>query len=163
MAVGLAGFLAGGGLLLMAAPIVVLPTPTGIQNALGGPVSTLVVGTPSPAMVGLIAGGLVAALGLLSAGLLLGAWSERQAIGIALEAAGDEAMLDPIPDLDGAPGTGRVAVVRLLGLLPVVAVAIVAWQPLYAAAYHELVLPDDLASPLGIRVVRATCRGRSPR
>ena len=43
---------------------------------------------------------------------------------------------------------------RLLGLLPVVAVAIVAWQPLYAAAYHELVLPDDLASPLGIRVVR---------
>ena len=25
---------------------------------------------------------------------------------------------------------------------------------LYAAAYHELVLPDDLASPLGIRVLR---------
>ena len=34
---GLAGFLAGGGLLLMAAPVVVLPTPTGIQNALGRP------------------------------------------------------------------------------------------------------------------------------
>ena len=33
-AIGLAGLLAGGGLLLMAAPIIVLPTPTGIQNAL---------------------------------------------------------------------------------------------------------------------------------
>ena len=105
-------------------------------------------------MVGLIAGGLVAAVGLLAAGLLIGAWSERQAIGVALEAAGDEAMLDPAPDLAGAPGTGSVAAVRLLGLLPVLAVAIVAWQPLYAAAYHQLVLPDDLASPLGIRIVR---------
>ena len=30
---------------------------------------------------------------------------------------------------------------------------IVAWQPLYDAAYHELVLPDDLATPLGLRVL----------
>ena len=66
----------------------------------------------------------------------------------------DEALFDPAPDLAGAPGTWRVALVRLLGLLPVIAVAIVAWQPLYDAAYRELVLPDDLASPLGIRVLR---------
>ena len=43
-ALGLAGFLAGGGLLLVAWPILVLPTPTGLQNALGGPLSTLVFG-----------------------------------------------------------------------------------------------------------------------
>jgi hypothetical protein len=153
-AVGLAGFLAGGGLLLMAAPIVVLPTPTGIQNALGGPVSTLVVGTPSASMIALIAGGTLGALLLAAAGLLAGAWAERSGIGITLDAAEDEALLDPAPDLAGAPGTWRVAVVRLLGLLPLLAVAIVAWQPLYDAAYHELVLPDDLASPLGIRVLR---------
>jgi hypothetical protein len=153
-AVGLAGFLAGGGLLLMAAPIVVLPTPTGIQNALGSPVSTLVVGTPSASMVALIVGGTLGVLALAAAGLVAGAWAERAGMGITLEAAEDEALLDPAPDLDGAPGTWRVAIVRLLGLLPVIAVAIVAWQPLYDAAYHELVLPDDLAAPLGIRVLR---------
>ena len=55
---GLTGFLAGGGLLLLTVPVVVLPTPTGIQNALGAPISTLVVGTPSPTMVLLIGGSL---------------------------------------------------------------------------------------------------------
>jgi hypothetical protein len=153
-AVGLAGLLAGGGLLLLGAPIVVLPTPTGIQNALGAPVSTLVVGTPSASMIALIAGSTLSVFVLAAAGLLAGAWAERAGIGITLEAAHDEALLDPPPDFTGAPGTWRVAGVRLLGLLPVLAIAIVAWQPIYDAAYHELVLPDDLASPLVIRVIR---------
>ena len=81
-----------------------------------------------------------------------GAWAERHLIGLQLEAAGDEGLLDP-PDIDGAPGALRVAVVRAFALLPVVAVFIVAWQPLYDAAYHELVLPDELATPLGLRVL----------
>ncbi len=149
---GLTGFLAGGGLLLVTAPVAVLPTPTGIQNALGGPVSTLVVGTPSPTMVLLIGGSVVAGLGLLIGGLVVGAWAERHLIGLQLEAAGDEGLLVP-PGIDGAPGALRVAVVRAFALLPVVAVFIVAWQPLYDAAYHELVLPDDLTTPLGLRVL----------
>ncbi len=152
-ALGLAGFLAGGGLALMAWPVLVLPTPTGIQNALGGPVSTLVVGTPSPAMLALIGGGLAGGVVLFVAALLAGAWAERNVIAVALEAAGDEGMLAP-PDLRGAPGTRSVAILRLLALLPLVALAVVAWQPLYDAAYHELVLPDDLVTPLGLRVVR---------
>jgi hypothetical protein len=150
---GLAGFLAGGGLLLMAAPVVVLPTPTGVQNALGGPLSTLLVGTPSTAMVFVIAGATGAALVLIVGGLLAGAWAERHLIALQLDAAGDEGLLVP-PTLDGAPGTASVAVVRALALLPVIAVGIVAWQPLYDAAYRELVLPSELATPLGIRVIR---------
>jgi hypothetical protein len=150
---GLVGFLAGGGLLLMTAPIVVLPTPTGIQNALGGPVSTLVVGTPSLAMVLVLGGAAVAGILVLAGGLLVGAWAERHLIALQLEAARDEGLLAP-PSIDGAPGTVPVAIVRLLALLPVVAVGIVAWQPLYDAAYRELVLPDDLATPLGVRVIR---------
>ena len=73
-------------------------------------------------------------------------------IGLQLEVAGDEGLLVP-PDIDGAPGALRVAVVRAFALLPVVAVFIVAWQPLYNAAYRELVLPDELATPLGLRVL----------
>ncbi len=150
--VGLTGFLAGGGLLVLTVPVVVLPTPTGIQNALGAPISTLVVGTPSPAMVLVIGGSLLAGLGLLVGGLVVGAWAERHLIALQLEAAGDEGLLIP-PDIAGAPGALRVAVVRAFALLPVVAVFIVAWQPLYDAAYHELVLPDELATPLGLRVL----------
>ena len=152
-ALGLAGFLAGGGLALMAWPVLVLPSPTGIQNALGGPVSTLMVGTPSTAMLALIWTGIVAGVVLFGAALLAGAWAERNLIAVALEAAGDEGMLAP-RDLRGAPGAGSVAILRLCALLPVLAVAIVAWGPLYDAAYHQLVLPDDLATPLGLRVVR---------
>ena len=93
-AVGLAGFLAGGGLVLVTWPILVLPTPTGLQNALGGPVSSLVFGAPSGALVALIVGGLAGGVVLFGVGLLLGAWAERQGIGIALDAAAEEGIVD---------------------------------------------------------------------
>lgn len=152
-AFGLAGFLAGGGLIVVAWPILVLPTPTGLQNALGGPVSTLVFGgiSPSLAVLFLIVSLLVVAA--VVAGTWIGAWAERQGIVIALEAAADEGIAaGAVPE--DAPGTGRVAVVRLLSLLPVLVVLAAAWAPVYDAAYHQLILPDELVTPLPIRVMR---------
>ena len=111
-------------------------------------------------MVLLIGGSVLAGLGLLIGGLVVGAWAERHLIGLQLEAAGDEGLLDP-PDIDGAPGALRVAVVRAFALLPVAAVCIVAWQPLYDAAYHELVLPDELRRHSAC-ASWAMCRGWSP-
>lgn len=158
-AVGLAGFLAGGGVLLVTLPVMVLPTPTGVQNALGGPVSTLVFGTPSALLVVLVAAGVASTLLIAVAGVVAGAWAERQGVALALEAAGDEGILPGAPPPVGAaptpmPGTARVAVVRALSLLPVVVVALLAWPSLYDAAYRELVLPDDLSTPLPLRVIR---------
>ncbi len=152
-ALGLASFLAGGGILLLASPILVLPTPTGLQNALGGPVSSLVFGDPSPTLVALIAGGITALFLLLLAGTLAGAWAERQGIGVALEAAADDGLGLPAAVLEGAPGAWRVAVVRLLGLAPLVIVAAVAWRPFYDATYRQLVLPQDLVTPLPLRIL----------
>jgi hypothetical protein len=152
-AVGLAGFLAGGGLLLVTWPILVLPTPTGLQNALGGPISSLVFGTPSPTLVALLAGSVIGGLGLLVAGVGIGAWAERQGIDIALEAAADEGILDPAADTEGAPGWGRVAAIRLLSLAPVLVAVLLAWRPLYDVAYRELTLPEDLVTPLPLRVL----------
>jgi hypothetical protein len=152
-ALGLTSFLAGGGILLVAWPNVVLPTPTGLQNALGGPVTSLVFGDPSPALVALIVGGVATLLTLLLGGTLAGAWAERQGIGVALEAAADDGLGLPVADLDGAPGAGRVAAVRLLGLLPVTMVAALAWQPVYDATYRQLVLPQDLVTPLPLRIL----------
>lgn len=150
---GLVGFLAGGGLIVMAWPILVLPTPTGLQNLLGTPVSSLVFGSPTPALVALLVVGAVGAIVLAATALLVGAWAERQGIGVSLEAAADE-RLAPAADLAGAPGVGRVAAVRLLGLVPVALSIALAWGSVYDAAYHELVLPDDLVTPLPLRVMR---------
>ena len=154
-AIGLVGFLAGGGLAIVAWPIVVLPTPTGLQNALGGPVSTLVFGAASPRLFGMILGAGGAALVLLGAGLLAGAWAERQGIGVTLDAAEEEGLVPTASaaTLDGAPGTVRVAMLRLLALGPLAVVAAVAWQAVYDATYRELILPDDLVTPLPLRVL----------
>lgn len=154
-AVGLAGFLAGGGIIVFAWSIVVLPTPTGLQNALGTPMSKLVLGTPTPeliALIGLVMAGVVV---LVACGLLAGSWAERQGIEMALEAAEDEGLVAGRPDLRGAPGAGRVALVRLASLVPVAVAAALAWQPLYDVTYRELILPTDLATPLPVRVIRA--------
>ena len=152
---GLAGFLAGGGLLIVAWPILVLPTPTGLQNALGTPVSSLVFGSPSAGLVALIVGVVGGLLLVGAAALLAGAWAERQGIEMALEAAADEGLIGSGPDLRGAPGAGRVALVRLLSLVPVAVVLALAWQPIYDVAYHELILPAELVTPLPIRVIRS--------
>ena len=145
---GLAGFLAGGGMLLMAAPVVVLPTPTGIQNALGAPLSTLVFGTPSTAMVLRDRGG---------RGRRSRAPARRPARGRLGRAPPDRAPAGrgrrrgparDAPRSTGRPGPWRRHRAGAV-LLPVIAVGIVAWQPVYDATYRELVLPIDLVTPLG--------------
>ncbi|HKF84647.1 MAG TPA: hypothetical protein VKB30_02610 [Candidatus Limnocylindrales bacterium] len=152
-AFGLLGFLAGGGLVLVAWPILVLPTPTGLQNALGNPISSLVFGAPSATLLTILLGGLVAGLTLLGAALLAGAWAEREGIAITLDAAADEGIVAPAPALDGAPGPGRIAVIRLLALAPVAVALLLAWRPVYDVTYRELILPESLATPLPIRVL----------
>jgi hypothetical protein len=152
-ALGLLGFLAGGGILLVAWPILVLPTPTGFQNLLAGPISSLVFGAPSPALLILIVGGFGGSAALVIAATVLGAWAERHGIEIVLDAAADDGLRPGPASLDGAPGTWRVAVVRLLGLVPVMLAAVLAGGPVYDAAYRELILPRDLVTPLPLRVL----------
>ncbi len=111
-------------------------------------------GDPSPALVALIVGGdRRAARCSCSPGRWPGPGRSargspsrsrlRPTMGLGLPAA----------DLDGAPGAWRVAVVRLLGLAPVVIVAALAWRPFYDATYRELVLPQDLVTPLPLRIL----------
>jgi hypothetical protein len=176
-ALALAGFLARGGIVLVAAPIVVLPTPAGIQNALGGPVAAMLLGTPPPELVALLAGLVLLLLAVVVGGHLVGAWAERAGIGLALEAAADEGIAgagiagagasgsesarldgDARPDEDslaGAPGAGRIAVVRLLGLVPLGLVLAASVGAIYDATYRELILPDELRTPLPVRILAA--------
>jgi hypothetical protein len=151
--VALAGFLAGGGVIVLAWPIVVLPTPSGLQNMLGAPVSTLAFGSPSAELLTTIVTAVVVSAALLAAGLVMGAWAERRSVVLVLEAAADEGYAERARSLDGAPGTLRVAALRLLALLPPLAVFAIALPTVYDVTYHELILPEDLATPLPIRVI----------
>ena len=151
--VALAGLLAGGGVMLLAWPILVLPTLSGLQNLLGAPISTLAFGSPSPQLVTFAAVAGVVAIGMLGAGLVVGAWAERRGIALVLQGAADEGYAAPARTLDGAPGTLRVAVLRLLALVPPAVVGALALPTLYGITYHELILPEDLATPLPLRVM----------
>ena len=153
-ALGLLGFLAGGGLVLVAWPILVLPTPTGIQTILGAPITTLVFGVPTAGLILLAASAVIGGFALVAGAVVMGAWAERQGIGVTLEAAAEEGAIEAIP-LEGAPGTLRVTVVRLLALGPVVVVMVLSAQRVYDVVYRELILPDDLVTPLPVRVAAA--------
>ena len=151
---GLVSFLAGGGLVVLAVPILVLPTPTGLQNLLGGPLTSLVFGIPAGGLVALLAASVTGVALVLAAAVGLGAWAERRGVAVALEAGAEEAICAPVSP-DGAPGVGPVTTLRLAALLPPVLVLMVAARQIYDVTYHELILPEDLATPLPLRVVLA--------
>lgn len=160
-ALALAAFLARGGVVLLAAPIVVLPTFIGISNIVG-PTSVTAAG-PSPRLVALVA--MTAAIVVLVAigGTLLGAAAETA---LVRAIAAPEGGL-PAPERARAPGAvapgtaparfrramARVAVLRLVLLVPVVAAIAVAVPPWVVSAYRELTLPSDVAVPLVVRVL----------
>jgi len=152
-AVALAGFLAGGGIVILAWPVLALPTPTGLQNLLGAPISTLAFGDPSAELVraAAVIGGLAAVL--LAAGLLAGAWAERESIGLVLAGAAEEGYCSPARPAARPPGLARIALLRGLALLPPLAAFALAWPALYDVTYQELILPGDLAVPLPVRVM----------
>ncbi len=151
--VALAGFLAGGGVIALAWPVLVLPTPSGLQNILGAPVATLAFGNPSGEFMRLLAVTAVTATLVFVSGLLAGAWAERRGIAMVLVAAEEEGYTALVPRLATLPAVLRVAVIRLTALIPPLVVFVLAWPALYAVTYHELILPGDLVTPLPVRVV----------
>lgn len=153
-AVALAGFLARGGLVLLLAPILVLPTPSGLANILAAPVASLLFGVPSAALILVILGSIVAGIGAVVGGTFVGAWAERIVIASSLDAGADEGLVSSAaarPVL--RRGVAAVATVRLLGLVPLAVALAAAAQPLYDAIYRQLVLPDDMAASLVVRVL----------
>jgi hypothetical protein len=150
---GLAGFLARGGIVLLALPVVVLPTLSGLQNVLGGPVSTLLFGAPSPQLVSVLVAGAAAVLVLFFVGMVVGAWAERVGIEEALRVAEDEGLAPPWRGPEGRDIV-RIALLRVLGLVPLGVALLLAWPAIFEAAYREFLLPFELQTPLLLRIVR---------
>jgi hypothetical protein len=153
----LVAFLARGGLLLLAGPIVVTPTLIGLSNLVGP--ASVTAGGPGPRLVALVAVGVIGALVLAVVGTLVAA---------AAEAAFHRSSAEPRPgSAPRRPGglavpaattgqratTARIAAIRLVLIVPVIVAAVVALPAWLAVAYRELTLPADVGVPLLVRVV----------
>jgi hypothetical protein len=143
-AIGLAGFLARGGVVLFLLPILALPSVVGVTTFVG---PNAVTGAGLSARFVAIA---AATGGGLAAWLILGT---------VAGALADLALVRAVAGADGEPVRGgsvaRLVCIRLAVLLPLGLV--VAWGAtrLVAAGYRELTLPGDLARPFFLRVVSA--------
>ena len=149
-------FLARGGIVALALPLLVLPSPIGV-GVWVGPTSVTAAG-PTLRFVALVVAVVAAAAIILVAAFVLAAAAE-----VALHqatAAPDpdepEAGIAPVPSGGrGWSGTFRVAIVRLALLVPVLFAVGLAVPSIAAAGYQELNLPSDVGVPLIVRIAGA--------
>jgi hypothetical protein len=153
----LLAFLARGGLVVLAVPMLVLPTFVGLSNIVG-PTSVTAAG-PTPRFIAMVATWLGVALVAIVVGTLIAAAAEV-ALHRATVAPGAGTAGQGLPSGETAATAVswrrtvlRIAAVRLVLLLPVsivLAAAVPAWVQV---GYRELLLPTDLAVPLPVRVI----------
>jgi hypothetical protein len=157
----LAAFLLRGGFLLVLSPIVALPTTVELANVIAPNLSSVALGSISVELA-LVTG----AIGLLVvAWLIIGGWlaAAMEGEGARIVAQGTNVAAVG-PEGSGAraalPSDGRVATrilaARLIAYLPLAAV--LAWGSvrLVITAYVELTSPLEVATPIVIRVIRAS-------
>jgi hypothetical protein len=142
----LAGFLLRGGLLVFLLPILILPTPAGLANAVAPTLVGFVFGSPSPSFVTLLVVVVAAALAWLLFGGLLAAWVE---LALIAEVAGESDVAVP----HGSGLALRALVVRLISHGPLALILAWAVTRLVEAVYAEIVSPGDVTTPIVIRVV----------
>jgi hypothetical protein len=147
----LAGFLARGGILVFLLPILVLPTPAGLQAELAPLLVPFVFGQPAVGLVRLVGSVAVLLIAALLIGGLLGAWADRGLIREVAVAGGREARASRDPGRELV----HVLVARLLAHLPL-AVAL-GWGAVRIGEvfYREVTVPFEVATPVVLRVVSA--------
>ncbi|MFP5342039.1 MAG: hypothetical protein ACLGIJ_03800 [Candidatus Limnocylindria bacterium] len=145
----LAGFLIRGGLLLVLAPIIVLPSAIGLANILAPTLSSALLGGLTPTVLVLVvaAGGI--GLAWIVGGGLIAAALEAESVRIV---AGGEA--GPLPRR-GRDVAWRILGVRLLAAVPLAITLGWAATRVVAATYREFTVPIDTTVPLIVRVARA--------
>jgi hypothetical protein len=168
--VGAAGFLARGGILVLALPILSLPTPVGV-TLLVPPLSVTTSGISSVFLPELLAAGAVTLL-VVALGLLVGALADavvyRQLVDLARAHA--TAALDTAAHATAAPGSilpaampgprggaprlvAKLIGVEVLALLPAIAMSIFTVSRLIAVGEQEYLLPSSTSVPYVARVL----------
>ncbi len=160
-ATALAVFLIRGGFLVVLLPVVVLPSVVGVGNVLAPALTTVAFGSITTEFLAVT----VAIVIVVLAWLLLGGWfaaaleAEAVRIVVADEEVGQLAG-EPATTPGAAPRRGheadRILAARLLAFVPL-GLAL-AWGSvrLVSVAYRELTSPIDVATPVLLRVLRAS-------
>ena len=149
--IALTGFLIRGGIVVLLAPIVVIPSTIGVANAVAPTLTPALFGQAAPAFVAIVAFTVVGLTTWIIVGGLIGAWADLTMI----RAAAADEELEPRPVLVERPGAvWRGLAVRLVALIPLAAA--IAWGStrIVDAAYREIILPDELTTPIVLRVLR---------
>ncbi len=144
-AIALAGFLASGGIVLFALPIMVLPSVVGMSTFIGP--NAVTAAGPSAHFVELVAVSVVVLAAWILLGTLVSVAAERELV---------RAVLDPRAIPAGDAGVGRLLVLRLLSLIPFGLGLVVAGSRLGQVGYQELILPTSSSAPFVVRVLLAT-------
>ena len=144
---GLLGFLIRGGLLVVLAPIVVIPSAVGLANVIAPTLTSMVFGGLSTEVVALIVGGVTALAAWLVLGGLLTAAAEAEAI-TRIADDEDSAMSRRSGLAMGILLARGIAAVPLALALGIGAVRVV------AVAYRELTVPSEVAVPVAVRIIR---------
>lgn len=153
--IALGGFLARGGIVLVAFPIIVLPTPAGLANVFAPFVVQVYFGSVSIAALLLGAAVFLGLLIWLFAGGLVGAACDVALIGAV---AREEELLGTTSiDRDRAASGSRTiikaSVVRLVAHVPVFVVIALSALRIYQATYSELTSPFEVVTPLIVRIL----------
>jgi hypothetical protein len=168
----LAAFLLRGGLVAVALPILVLPSPVGLGNVLAPTLTAMVFGGFTVQLLALLAGiGLCIVAGVVASGLLA-AILEAEAARIVSaheEVAPPEGLRvqqQAVDDMQGSLTSrvarrrrveaGQVLLARILADVPLALALIWGTTRLVAVTYHELTNPVDVDSPLVWRVLLAS-------
>jgi hypothetical protein len=152
--IALAAFVVRGGVVVLVAPILVIPSAVGVANAVGPALTSFVLGGWSPALIAAAAATSAGLLVWILAGGLVVAAMEVELIRMVAE---DEEVAAatggrPVP---GAPGSAAAVFgVRLVASLPVALALAWSGTRLVSVAYAELTLPSETGMPAVLRVVR---------
>lgn len=149
---GSAGFLARGGVLVLALPVLTVPTPVGVSLLLP-PLAVTTSGISSVLVPELVAAGLglVIFIGLM---LVLAALAEAIQFEQALKLLPSAGPLGPHPPMAGT--IGRLIGVEVAALLPAALVAVLAVQQIAAVGEEEYLLPSSTGVPYVQRVLQGT-------
>ena len=150
---GLAGFLARGGILLFLLAIVTLPSPLALSNVVAPLLVPIVFGGFTPLLVALFVSGIVSLIAWILVGGWVGAATEIVLVRDARRAAAEEGLPVRRGDPSGHWLIGRVAIAHLLAHVPLVAVAAFGSVAIVNVAYVELTSPFEVVTPLPIRIV----------
>lgn len=146
--IALAGFLLRGGIVLVALPIMTLPTTAGLTTALAPTLEAIYLGRPSLEGAVIAIAVIFTVLGGLTAAGLTGSWFD---LALVREAARDDDV-----DLGWAPRSASVVqalAIRLTTHIPTTVAIAYGLVRLVTVAYDELTSPSTADDPVAVRVL----------